>query len=180
MKDEYEALIRNRTWSLVPLLAEYKVVGNKWVFRVKQNTDGSITKYKARLVAKCFQQTKGVDYFETFSPVVKSCTVRIVLSLAMMNKWVIRQVDVNNAFLNGELIENVYMCQPEGFIDMQKPNHVCKLKKALYGLKQAPRAWYDKLKDSLLTTWKFQNSKADTSFFFKEIHGSIILVLILR
>ena len=110
MKNEHEALIRNRTWSLVPPLTEYRVVGNKWVFRVKQNTDGSLAKYKARLVAKDFQQTKGVDYFKTFSPVVKSFTVRIMLSLAMMNKWVIRQVDMNNAFLNGELTEDVYMC----------------------------------------------------------------------
>ena len=95
-----------------------------------------------------------------------------------MNKWVVRQVDVNNAFLNGELTEDVYMCQPEGFIDVQKPSHVCKLRKALYGLKQAPRAWYDKLKNSLITTWNFQNSKADTSLFFKKIHRSIILILI--
>ncbi|KAH9750727.1 reverse transcriptase Ty1/copia-type domain-containing protein [Citrus sinensis] len=140
MRDEYEALIRNKTWSLVSSSAEHKVVGNKWVFRVKQNSDGSIVKYKARLVAKGFQQTEGVDYFETFSPVVKSSTVRIILSLAAMHKWTIRQVDVNNAFLNGELTEDVYMCQLEGFVDLQKPNYVCKLKKALYGLKQAPRA----------------------------------------
>ncbi|KAH9725226.1 hypothetical protein KPL70_007794 [Citrus sinensis] len=96
---------------------------NKWVFRVKQNSDGSITKYKARLVAKGFQQTEGVDYFETFSPVVKSSTVRIMLSLTAMHKWKIRQVDVSNAFLNGELTEDVYMCQPERFIDLQKPSY---------------------------------------------------------
>ena len=96
----------------------------------------------------------------------------------MMHKWKIRQVDVNNAFLNGDLTEDVYMYQPEGFIDQQKPNHICKLKKALYGLKQAPRAWYDKLKNCLIANWKFQNSKADTSLFFKEVQGSMILILI--
>ena len=178
MVDEYEALIKNKTWSLVPFSNAYKVVDNKWVFRLKQNTDGSIAKHKARLVAKGFQQTEGVDYFETFSPVVKASTVRIVLSLAVMHKWKIRQVDVNNAFLNGDLTEDVYMYQPEGFIDQQKPNHVCKLKKALYGLKQAPRAWYDKLKNCLIANWKFQNSKADISLFFKEVQGSMILILI--
>ncbi|KAH9725755.1 retrovirus-related pol polyprotein from transposon RE2 [Citrus sinensis] len=178
MSDEYEALIRNKTWLLLPSSAEHKVVGKKWVFRVKQNSDGSIAKYKARLVAKGFQQIEGVDYFETFSPVVKSFTVRIMLSLAAMHKWTIRQVDVNNAFLNGELTEDVYMCQPEGFVDLQKPSYVCKLKKALYGLKQAPRAWYDKLRDSLVTKWRFRKSRADTSLLCKGKQGSIIFFLI--
>ncbi|KAH9793888.1 hypothetical protein KPL71_004697 [Citrus sinensis] len=118
----------------------HKLVGNKWVFRVKSNTDGSVAKYKARLVAKGFQQIEGVNYFETFSPVVKAATVRVVLSLAVINQWQIRQVDVNNAFLNGDLIEEVYMSQPKGFIDSKRPDFVCKLHKALCGLKQAPRA----------------------------------------
>ena len=109
---------------------------------------------------------------------VKACTVRIIFSLAVMNKRKIRQVDVNNAFLNGELTEDVYMHQSAGFIDEKKSSFVCKLKKALYGLKQAPRAWYDKLKNCLISNWGLQNSRADTSLFFKEIQGSIILVLI--
>ena len=116
IKEEYEALIRNETWSLVPPPAECKIVGNKWVFRVKQNSDDSIAKYKARLVAKGFQQTEGIDYFETFSPVIKASTVRVILSLAAMHSWMIRQVDVNNAFLKGDLTEDVYMCQPEVFL----------------------------------------------------------------
>ena len=90
MRDEYEALLRNETWSLVLFLEAYKVVDNKWVFRIKQNTYGSVAKYKARLVAKGFQQIEGVDYFETFSPVVKAFTVKIIFSLAVMNKWKIR------------------------------------------------------------------------------------------
>ncbi|KAH9651968.1 retrovirus-related pol polyprotein from transposon RE1 [Citrus sinensis] len=100
MKNEYDALIENRTWSLVPRIENQKVVGNKWVYRIKYNTDGSVAKYKARLVAKGFQQIEGVNYFDTFSPVVKPATVRVVLSLAVMNQWIVRQVDVNNAFLN--------------------------------------------------------------------------------
>ncbi|KAH9769131.1 retrovirus-related pol polyprotein from transposon RE1 [Citrus sinensis] len=145
---------------------------------VKQNSDGSIAKYKARLVAKGFQQTEGIDYFETFSPVIKASTVRVILSLAAMQNWMIRQVDVNNAFLNGDLTEDVYIGQPEGFVDEKKSGYVCKLKKALYSLKQAPRAWFDKLKGCLVANWGFQNSRADTSLFFKGKQDSMILVLI--
>ena len=123
--------MKNNTWILVPNTSEQKVVDNKWVFRVKHNTDGSVAKHKARLVAKGFQQVAGVDYFETFSPVVKPATVRVVLSLAAMNNWKIRQVDINNAFLNGDLVEDVFMKQPEGFINVHKPDHICKLNKAL-------------------------------------------------
>ncbi|KAK9184805.1 hypothetical protein WN943_025156 [Citrus x changshan-huyou] len=140
MQEEYLALTTNHTWDLVLPATPVKIVGNKWVFRIKYNSDGSVSRYKVRLVAKGFHQTHGVDYTETFSPVVKSSTIRVILSLAMLHHWVIRQVDVNNAFLNGILIEDVYMAQPQGFVDSTKPNHVCKLNKALYGLKQAPRA----------------------------------------
>lgn len=104
--------------------------------------------------------------------------MRIILSLVVMNKWKIWQVDVNNAFFNGELTEDVYMHQPEGFIDLKRPSYVCKLKKALYGLKQALKAWYDKLKSFQMINWGFQSSRADTFFFFKEIQGSMIFVLI--
>ncbi|XP_024037006.1 uncharacterized mitochondrial protein AtMg00820-like [Citrus sinensis] len=103
MKEEFDALQRNQTWTLVPSESAVKIVGNKWVYRVKYNPNGSISKYKARLVAKGYHQTQGVDFFETFSPVVKPCTVRVVLSLAMMHHWQIRQLDVNNAFLNGSV-----------------------------------------------------------------------------
>ncbi|KAH9715865.1 retrovirus-related pol polyprotein from transposon RE1 [Citrus sinensis] len=100
MNEEFDALQRNQTWTLVPSESAVKIVGNKWVYRVKYNPDGSISKYKARLVAKGYHQTQGVDFFETFSPVVKPCIVRVVLSLAVMHHWQIRQLDVNNAFLN--------------------------------------------------------------------------------
>ena len=177
MKNEYDALIENRTWSLVPRTKNQKIVGNKWVYRIKYNTDGSVAKYKARLVAKGFQQIEGVNYFDTFSLVVKPTTVRVVFSLAVMNQWIIRQVDVNNALLNGELSEEVFMQQLESFVDRSKPNYVCRLHKALYGLKQAPRAWFEKLRGCLLQ-WGFRNSKSDSSLFLRRTKLSLIIVLI--
>ncbi|KAH9801347.1 retrovirus-related pol polyprotein from transposon RE1 [Citrus sinensis] len=116
MQIEYNALMENQTWTLVPASQATKIVGCKWVFRIKYNADGSVSKYKAWLVAKGFHQTPGIDYFETFSSVVKQSTVRIILSLTVMKGWKIRQIDINNAFLNGELNEDVYMFQPEGFV----------------------------------------------------------------
>ncbi|KAJ4701866.1 Retrovirus-related Pol polyprotein from transposon TNT 1-94 [Melia azedarach] len=149
MKEEFTALKENQTWSRVPYTPGMKLVGNKWVYKVKLNPDGTIFGFKARLVAKGFHQTADVDYNETYSPVVKASIIRIILSLTIVKNWDLGQVDVNNAFLNGDLVETVYMIQPEGFVDATKPNHVCKLKKALYGLKQAPRAWFEKLKNAL-------------------------------
>ena len=118
MQEEYQALQNNHTWDLVLPSEPVKVVGNKWIFKIKYHADGTISRYKAMLVAKGFHQTQGVDYIETFSPVVKASTVRVILSLAIMNRWQLRQVDVNNVFLNGILVEDVYMGQLEGFIDL--------------------------------------------------------------
>lgn len=121
---------------------------------VKYNPGGNISKYKVRLVAKGFHQTYCVDFFVTFSPVVKPCTIIVVLSLAVMHHWQIKKLDVNNAFLNGVLIEDVFMHQPEGFINPHFLLYVCKLNKALYSLKKTLRAWYDRLKGSLMQ-WVF-------------------------
>ena len=154
-----------------------KLVENKWIFRVKQNSNGSISRYKARLVAKGFLQAEGVDYQETFSLVVKAATIRIVLNLAVVHDWKLRQVDINNAFLNGELTETVSMPQPEGFVNPNYPRHICKLKKPLYGLKQAPRAWFNKLK-LVLESWNFCRAKSDTSLFFKHNGNDVVILLI--
>lgn len=149
MASEFDALLQNGTWELVPKQSQ-NIISCRWIFRVKRNPDGSINKYKARLVAKGFQQRPGVDFSENFSPVTKPVTIRIVLSLALSRGWPLRQLDINNAFLNGTLDEEVYMLQPPGFTHPNHPDYICRLRKAIYGLKQAPRAWYMALKQFLL------------------------------
>ena len=168
---ELDALIGNGTWTLVPPTKGQNVVGCKWLFRIKRNPDGSISRYKARLVAKGFTQSKGIDFQETFAPVVRPQTIKVVLTLALGHSWKMHQLDVNNAFLQGSLTEQVFMAQPPGFKNTQFPNHVCKLNKAIYGLRQAPRAWHDSLK-SFINSYGFFTSKSDPSLFIY-ISGSI-------
>lgn len=145
MKEELEALHNNKTWSLVIPPPNTNIVTCKWVFKVQKNSDGSFSWRKARLVARGFNQVEGVNFHETFSPVVKFTTVRLVLSFAVSNNWEMRQVDVNNAFLHRDLQEEVYMAQPPGFSHKVFPNHVYKLQRSLYGLRQSPHVWYEKL-----------------------------------
>ncbi|GJS73957.1 zinc finger, CCHC-type containing LTR copia-type gag-polypeptide [Tanacetum coccineum] len=127
MNEEFQALQQNQTWVLVPRPGSANFIGSKWVYRIKYNSDGTIERYKARLVAQGCSQIPGLDYYHTFSPVVKASTVRIVISLAVLHKWKLHQLDVKNAFLNGHLNETVFMEQPPGFLNHQYPNHVCKL-----------------------------------------------------
>jgi hypothetical protein len=177
MLDEFNALLKQGTWTLIPPVPYANIVGCKWVFKIKRHSDGSIERYKARLVAKGFHQQPGVDYTETFSPVVKPTTIRTVLSLAVSFGWPIHQLDVKNAFLHGSLMEEVYMAQPPGFVDPSRPKYVCKLRKAIYGLKQAPRAWFQRLNTFLMQVG-FVQSRADSSMFTYH-HGSTILVFLL-
>jgi len=176
MQKEYEALQQNNTWTLVSPPSNATIIGCKWIFRNKFNADGTLQRHKARLVAKGYHQTQGLDYNETFSPVIKFSTVRIILSLALSYKWPIHQIDVNNAFLNGELEETVYMEPPPSFSPPDS-NLVCKLNKAIYGLKQAPRSWYLKLANTL-TTLGFSSTKSDTSLFIKFSKVATVFVLI--
>jgi len=177
MAAEFAALQANHTWTLCPRPFHRHVIRNKWVYKIKQLADGSIDRFKARLVAKGFEQKNGIDYTETFSPVVKSSTVRIVLTLAVQFAWPIKQLDISNAFLHGTLQEEVYMEQPPGFLDAAHPDFVCKLHKSIYGLKQAPRAWFHCL-STVLLDFGFTPSRVDTSLFsFMRDHIIIILLV---
>jgi len=177
MQAEFDALHNNNTWNLVSRSSAQNLVGCKWVFRIKRNSDGSTDRYKARLVAKGFHQHPGCDVIETFSSVVKPVTIQIVLTLAVRQRWSLRQLDVNNAFLQGTLKEEVFMLQPPGFVDKTFPDNICRLKKALYGLKQAPRARYTELRIFLLSPG-FVNSTADASLFIHRKPGVTLYLLV--
>ncbi|GKB08731.1 ribonuclease H-like domain-containing protein [Tanacetum coccineum] len=164
MLDEYTALIKNNTWILVPRPPDANIVRSMWLFRHKYNADGTLSRYKARLVANGSTQLAGIDVDETFSPVVKPATIRTVLSLAISRHWPVHQLDVKNAFLHGSLSETVYMHQPPGFRDPQHPDHVCLLQRSLYGLKQAPRAWFQRFA-AYAARVGFHHSRCDSSLF---------------
>jgi hypothetical protein len=134
MQVELQALASNKTWVITDLPREAKEIGSKWVFKIKRKPDGTIDRYKARLVAKGYNQVEGVDYFQTFSPVAKMTTIRTVLAVASIKHWHIHQLDVDNAFLHGDLTEDVYMKIPQGLEGISE-GKVCKLIKSLYGLK---------------------------------------------
>lgn len=178
MKEEIQALEANNTWILVPLPEGKKPIGSKWVYKVKRHADGTIERHKARLVAKGYNQQEWVDYLDTFSPVANMVTVKAILALATIQKWHMHQLDISNAFLNGELSEEVYMSLPLGYNKHStSSNLVCRLTKSLYGLKQASRQWNVKL-TSTLVDLGFKQSKADYSLFTKGQGNNFILLLI--
>ncbi|WVZ51017.1 hypothetical protein U9M48_002209 [Paspalum notatum var. saurae] len=172
MDEEYMALVKNKTWHLVPPRQGQNIIDCKWVYKIKYKADVSIDRYKARLVPKGFS----IDYEDTFSPVVKVDTIRTMLSIAVSKGWCLRQLDVKNVFLHGILEEDVFMRQPPGYEEASKCDFICKLDKALYGLKQAPRAWYARLSGKLQKLG-FRASKADTSLFMYN-KGSITIYLL--
>jgi histone deacetylase 1/2 len=162
----------NKTWHFVPRPPNNNVIDCKWVYKIKRKSNGTIDRYKSRLVAKGFKQRYGIDYDDTFSLVVKHATIHIILSLVASQNWVLRQLDGKNAFLHGVLEEDVYMTQP--YEDSVYPGYVCKLDKALYGLKQAPCAWYSRL-SSKLASLGFASSQADTSLFFYRVTSQVFI-----
>ena len=165
------------TWDLVPPPPDIRPIGCGWIHKVKLNADGTFLKLKSRLVARGNEQEEGVNFLETYSPVVRTATVRMVLHFAVTAKWDIRQLDVKNAFLHGDLSETVYMRQPSGFEDEDHPGHVCLLRKAIYGLKQAPRAWFDKFSSYLLEFGFLCNTGYPSLFVY--LKGKDVMFLLL-
>ncbi|GJZ13227.1 retrovirus-related pol polyprotein from transposon TNT 1-94 [Tanacetum coccineum] len=145
MQEELNPFIANDVWDLVPLRKSHTVIGTKWVYRNKLDENGIVSRNKARLVAQGYNQQEGIDYDKTYALVARLESIRILLTIDCANDFKLYQMDVKSAFLNGFINEEVYIAQPSGFIDFEKPNYVYKLKKALYGLKKSPKAWHDRL-----------------------------------
>eukprot|EP00253_Pinus_taeda_P035659 PITA_35659 len=177
MDEEINAIERNKTWDLVELPKGKEVIGVKWVYNTKSNAEGKIERHKARLVVKGYKQQYGRDYEETFAPISRMETMRAVLSIAAQNKWKVYQMDMRSAFLNGVLMEEVYIEQPLGYEKKDQEHKVCRLKKALYGLKQAPRVWYSRI-DSYLLENRFEKCEGEPTLYIKENDGKILIVVL--
>eukprot|EP00794_Sanderia_malayensis_P019750 gene19750-biopygen16400 len=163
---ECDSLIDKNTWELVSLPEDKNLVGSRWVFKVKKKADGSIDRFKARLVAQGYSQSQGVDYEEVFSPVVRYDSIRSFLAVANVCNWEVHQMDVKTAFLQGDFDEEIYMKQPDGYISEKKPDYVCKLRKSIYGLKQAARCWNFAI-DHFLKSNGYNSCDADSCMYIK-------------
>ncbi|GJV32882.1 retrovirus-related pol polyprotein from transposon TNT 1-94 [Tanacetum coccineum] len=177
MQEELNQFIANDVWELVPQPRNITIIGTKWVFRNKLDENGIVSRNKARLVAQGYNQQEGIDYDETYALVARLESIRILLAYACALDFKLFQMDVKSAFLNGFINEEVYVAQPPGFIDFEKPDHVYKLKKALYGLKQAPKAWYDRLK-AFLIKHEYKMGMVDNTLFTKKKSSNLIIVQI--
>ena len=178
MQEEMHSLLKNDTYELVELPKGRKALRNKWVFKLKKDSDGKLLKYKARLVVKGFGQKKGINFDEIFSPVVKMSSIRVVLGLTASLDLELEQLDVKTAFLHGDLNEEIYMSQPEGFEVKGEEHMVCKLKKSLYWLKQAPRQWYKKF-DSFMVSHEYKRTDADHCVYFRKFTDGNFIILLL-
>jgi hypothetical protein len=172
MQEEIDVLMANRTWELIPRPSKCNIVTSKWVFRHKTRADGTLERYKARWVVRGFTQRPGIDFAETFSPVVKPASIRTILAIAASRSWPVHQLDVKNAFLHGILDEQVFSLQPAGFVD-----YVYKLSKSLDGLKQVPRAWFHRFTE-VARSLGFQPTLSDVSLFSLR-HGTEMAFLVL-
>ncbi|GJW66968.1 retrovirus-related pol polyprotein from transposon TNT 1-94 [Tanacetum coccineum] len=175
MQEELNQFIANDVWELVPQPRNMTIIGTKWVFRNKLDENGIVSRNKARLVAQGYNQQEGIDYDETYAPVARLESIRILLAYACALDFKLFQMDVKSAFLNGFINEEVYVAQPPGFSDFKKLDHVYKLKKALYGLKQTPKAWYDRLK-AFLIKHEYKMGMVDNTLFTKKKSSNLIIV----
>ena len=177
IKSEIDSILHNHTWELVDLPSGCKPLSSKWIFKRKRKVDGSIDKYKARLMIKGFRQTEGLDYFDTYSPVTRINSIRMVLAIAALKDLEVHQMDVKTAFLNGDLNEEIYMEQPEGFSAPGQEMKVCRLVKSLYGLKQAPKQWHEKF-DNVMLSHGFKINECDKCVYVKDDeHGYVNVCL---
>ncbi|EOY19086.1 Cysteine-rich RLK (RECEPTOR-like protein kinase) 8, putative [Theobroma cacao] len=174
MQEELDQFKRNCVWSLVSRPLNHPIVGTKWVFRNKVDEQGNVVRNKARLVAQGYNQEERIDYVETFAPVARIEAIRLLLAFACFMNFKLYQMDVKSAFLNGFIQEEVYVEQPPGFEDFEKPDHVLKLHKALYELKQAPRAWYERL-SKFLVEKGYVRGNIDTTLFIKKYLNDLIV-----
>jgi len=165
MDDEINALVQTGTWEFVDLSIRKQTVGCKWVYK-KHKADGSIERFKARLVAKGFTKQEGIDFRETFFPMAKITIVRLLLAIVATKNWLLKQLDVNNAFLHGDLHEEFYMEVPKGVVP-PKSGQVCKMRKSIYGLIQASRQWYEKL-STIVIALGYTRTQSDFSLFTKQ------------
>jgi hypothetical protein len=177
MVEEYDSIVKNSAWEIVPRPVDKLVVGSKWIYKVNQVDDGSLEKYKARFVARGFSQIEGIDYDDTFAPVARTSSIRSILALSAQMGWRINQMDVKTVFLNKIIEEEVYIEQPEGFETFDRDSHVCRLKRALYGLKQAPRAWYTWI-DSYFMGLGFTKSEADANLYQILVEGKLLIIVL--
>nr|GEW30948.1 ribonuclease H-like domain, reverse transcriptase, RNA-dependent DNA polymerase [Tanacetum cinerariifolium] len=175
MEIELDSINKNSTWTLTTLPTNQKTIGLKWVFKTKRDAKGKIIKYKARLVAKGYVQEQGIDFDEVFAPVARIETIPLILALAAYHGWQVHHLDVKSAFLHGDLKEEVYVTQPEGFIQQENSGKVYKLTKALYGLRQAPRAWNMKL-DQTLKSLDFKKCNLEQAVYTKRSKTSKLIV----
>src|SRR4051812_34991074 len=177
MKSEIGSMYENQVWTLVDLPDGRKAVENKWIFKKKTDADGNVTFYKARLVAKGFRQVQGVDYDETFSPVAMFKSIRILLAIAAFHDYEIWQMYVKTAFLNGNIDEELYMMQPEGFVDPKDASKVCKLQRSIDGLKQASRSWNLRF-DQVIKSFGFVPNCYEACIY-KKVSGRSVTFLVL-
>ncbi|KAH9802840.1 retrovirus-related pol polyprotein from transposon TNT 1-94-like protein [Citrus sinensis] len=178
MQEEIEALHKKKTWELVPLPRERKTIGNKWVYKIKRDGNDQVERYRARLVVKGYAQKEGIDFNEIFSSVVRLTTVRVVLAMCATFDLHIEQLDLKTAFLHGELEEEIYMLQPEGFAEIRNENLVCRLNKSLYGLKQAPMCWYKRF-DSFIMSLRYNRLSSDHCAYYKRFEDNDFIILLL-